>query len=505
MSLAVALAVVLFMRRSVGAAKASGSIGGLTRRVFRYKGMRKRTAPPVNPPQTRQRLVAKLPLVPVTHATQAAAAETPTAQPPLDPAPGPDAVEFTADVQSVGDIGPATPVDAPGWPSPGELAGMYQLDDFDPIPPTEAPDAAAGTERAVDTGGAAVATASDWVAPDHVEYALPEPRLELSEWDNSFEREPSDDDAAIHTVVEPADASAWGDIDEDPAEAIDGEQSEWQAKEWEWESQDDPVTPSRWTDPQEHQAESTPEPQSATADAVPERAVFDAGEPAVPDEAAVYPDLPGARGVNLSAPTDVSGRGDPSDPVAGYGAAIAAALRPLLAATAKSGVAPVIVIVVTPEVSGPMTPREAELARTVRDIEKRLTALSRPGRAPAKRPTYAPGKARPASAARTNQRARAVRPAAAKGAPFKLTAVEERTLRALAARRSAPIGARRRARIVLATARGQDVAGIAVRVGVHASTVRRWQSRFRTDRLAALAQPACAARPNADATITHHE
>ena len=133
---------------------------------------------------------------------------------------------------------------------------------------------------------------------------------------------------------------------------------------------------------------------------------------------------------------------------------------------------PVVVVITTPGSREP-SQREEQLARTVRRLERKLQALSRERASAPPQPSRQASPGRPAGD----------RPA------IRLSAVEERELRALAGRRSAPADARRRARIVLATARGLDTMTIARRIGVHRTTVRRWQLKFVEQRLTAITGP----------------
>jgi len=181
---------------------------------------------------------------------------------------------------------------------------------------------------------------------------------------------------------------------------------------------------------------------------------------------------------------------DPSGGAAGVTAHLLGAsgqtrLDPAVAAAVELAVAagltrtppgPVVVVIAT-EGGQVRSQREERLARKVRRLERKLQALVLEG-AP-----QLPQPSRPSRPRRSTEDQPVLR----------LSAVEERELRTLARRRSAPARVRRRARIVLATARGLDVTAIARRVGVHRTTVRRWQQRFAEQRLAAITGPSGAA------------
>lgn len=128
----------------------------------------------------------------------------------------------------------------------------------------------------------------------------------------------------------------------------------------------------------------------------------------------------------------------------------------------------------------------ADLSRTVAELRDRLdhAPTDAPADRPARRPTRRTA-AKPATprAATTPKTTRATAAAAKAAPPFKLRVTEERELRAIAARRAAPEALRKRARIILHSAKGVEAGRIAERVGVSVPTVRRWQERFRTERM----------------------
>lgn len=146
--------------------------------------------------------------------------------------------------------------------------------------------------------------------------------------------------------------------------------------------------------------------------------------------------------------------------------AVAAAVE-LAVEAGLSGTQPGVVVVIATDGGQVRSQREERLARTVGKLEAKLQALVRESAPQPSRPSRPP-------------RSSADQPV------LRLSAVEEHELRTFVRRRSAPVQARLRARIVLATARGLDVTAISRRVGVHRTTVRRWQQRFAEHRLMAI-------------------
>lgn len=342
------------------------------------------------------------------------------------------------------------PVNAPGWPSPGELAGMCKLDGFDSLlaqdEATETADALGGDAQPFEN--------PSWLAGDDDRSGSAMPVPNLVRRDEQFETTSAGDTVA--TLIAPtAVAAVWDEVDEDREETTGGAQPTSNPVHWEWgwNSSGDPDSSSEWV----HPIADVPSGMSE--------------DPVDPPAEAAPREAPQVRIVDMPLWTGTVDPADMADRLArtDHTRVVASAVGEFVASERAEGASAPVIVVVIPETRATPTDREDKLARAVRRLEKRVAALTAPTPAPAKRVDQPPrAKRSPATTA------------------FELTQVEDRELRALAARRSAPIRARRGARIVLATARGLDVPTIARRVGVHSSTVRRWQARFSAQRLAAL-------------------
>ena len=468
LSLTVALAFVLLMRRSLTTRLTSWT-AGLARRTTRLSNpLTGTTETGEAPRRMRPRLALSVSGVP-SHEAVRSAQDSPITDEtvaiddvPSAPAP-PDlskvqreAREFEhadAGTHDHAVIANGGPVDAPGWPSPGELAVTPKLDTFDSSPAERfADDGAQENADAVVDAAQSLDIASGWTADeDRSGSTVTVPHG--FDWDQSLAPESAGDSVATLSLPTATDATVWDEVDEHPAEMEDGAQQEWNAAAWEWTTSGPPRVSADWAEPatDDPSQQENPDDPAATAASreIPSVSIVDVPMWSQPADSAV---------AHQHLTTD-------------YERVIAAAVRPLLAATGTVGASAPVIVVVIPETRGTPTDREDELARAVRRLEKRLAALTDP------KPIVAP---RPSQAPRTKH------PAAKPMTVFTLTKAEDRTLRSLAARHSAPIATRRRARIVLATARGLNVADIAIRVGVHQTTVRRWQVRFAAKRLAAL-------------------
>jgi DNA-binding transcriptional regulator YiaG len=277
----------------------------------------------------------------------------------------------------------------------------------------------------------------------------------------------SRDGAAVTTIapLAPAESPAW-ETDATIAEAADVvEQPSWTSADWPVEATDEAELPSTWADPDPR--DDNPVRWSDEVDVA-------GAETAGNDDAAnahIAILDPCEHADHLidtpQQPTPVTPR-----------SAVEAAVAPLLRAASAGGAPAPVVVVITPEMLTAAPPRrEAELERAVRRLEKKIATLTAAASDP--RPQR-PSRPKPVSTSATS------RSTSHTTAPLTLTAAEQRALRALAAKRSAPITARRRARIILRAARGLSTATIATQVGVSQSTVRRWRARFATDRLAML-------------------
>ena len=360
------------------------------------------------------------------------------------------------DAALVAMVADPNPVAAPGWPVPGELSGMYKPGEF--VPVTEESELA---DQAVE--GIAFATAdqlpvtldvtpgwtdTDGYAPAVAGAQTPDP------WDQALQAGYSYDSVAtLARQSTPAD-QVWDEVDGREEGTVDGAQQEWNAVDWEWQSSDADASP-QWTEPDVDHPTLIPLAPSET-----------------PGTAVATEDAP-VHVVQLQTEPFTSDPDTAADerPLTAHDRAIADAVRPIMTSAAATGTPTHVVVVVVPESRSVPSERENELARTVRRLEKQLAALSKPTAAPTK------GRSKP--------RAVDPRPSVVT-ATVSLTNDELRQLRALAARRSAPIAARRRARIIIASARGRDVKEIAGRVGVHPSTVRRVRQRFASERMAAM-------------------
>lgn len=345
---------------------------------------------------------------------------------------------------------PSALVDAPGWPSPGELVGMFALDDFDPVPPAiEDPTDPQALSDVTDSGHDDL-----WRDLDDTE----EPRADLpvEAWGrNPYPDEHQVEPALVDAPVATLETVTWDTVAEssDVETVSDAERPEWASDDWSFEGQDEVGHSSSWTAPDP--ADDAP---AVVADAWDAHA---AGEPRRDDDATA------AEWSSLSEPAPVAFTTEVPAPILAN------------AMPNPTGQAPVVVVL-TPEMLnlGRPSARERELERTVRRLEKQVAALTAAAPVASTPRRTTPTRATPAR--------RSARSATTSTAPFSLTAAELAALRALAARRSAPLAARNRARIIMRSARGLATATIAKQVGVSASTVRRWQARFAVDRLAAL-------------------
>ncbi len=372
-----------------------------------------------------------------------------------------------AEVGGAKAIWTAEVIDAPGWPQPGELdpGGDPADTESNPIEDGQAAFevnlpalAVAGEDDAQnDTGEIWTASsdgfdpasgwgdgASDWTAPDAppADWGAPaatagdDAPVTADETDASW-------DGTIPHDRSRNDGGAWGPVDwEAPATGRDGGLVA-----------DTGTEESMWEIPAISTGDHPTGGEAAEATTVtPE-----------PETGPLVVDLSGG---TAGVTAHVLGDGGKTrlDP------AIAAAVELAVAAgLTRTPPGPVVVVIAT-ESGQARSQREERLARKVRRLEAKLQALVREG-AP-----QLPQPSRPSRPRRSSED----RPV------LRLSAVEERELRTLATRRSAPARVRRRARIVLATARGLDVRAIARRVGVHRTTVRRWQQRFAEQRLAAI-------------------
>ena len=485
LSLTVALAFVLLMRRSF-----TSRMTSWTERLARRRTRSSNPGTPATgeaPQRMRPRLALSVSGVP-SHESVRSAQDPPITDetvaignPPSASAP-PDLLNVQREALAFeyadagrydhAVIANGEPVDAPGWPSPGELAVTPKLD-TSASPPAQRFADTAVHEKADPVVDAARSSdiPSGWTDDDDRSGSTVTVPSNF-DWDQSFAPESAGDSVATLALPTATDATVWDELDEDPAETADGAQQEWNAAAWEWTASGPPRISADWAAP----AADDPSQQD------------DPGDPAA---TALSPESPSVGIVDVpmwSLPAD-SAVTPPLHPATDYERVIAATVRPLLAATGTVGASAPVIVVVIPQTRGTPSDREDELARTVRRLEKRVAALTDP---------------KPIVATRPNQVPRTKRPAAKPTIVFTLTKAEARTLRSLAARHSAPIATRRRARIVLATARGLNVAAIAMRVGVHRTTVRRWQLRFAAKRLAALNHTS-PSPPKRRGTITHHE
>ena len=326
------------------------------------------------------------------------------------------------------------PVDAPGWPSPGELAGRDRLEGVAPVPPGHGSEEGALDTVIVNEESNATTLVSPYRWTDSGDRrAFATQDTQLPYWNHAPETEVSSDAVATLTPLTTADATVWDDV------------------EWEGQSSDEPDTSSAKNAPDASESLWMPD---------------DALDPAEPTVAHAGPTERVIDESLLTAPADPAAS---RYPLTDHDRAIASAVRPFIATAAEAGAPTPVIVVVVPETRSHQTKRDDELTRAIRRLEKRFVALT------------------DAKPTRAQQRSRAMRQTrATPKSGLSLTKVEERSLRALAARRSAPIAVRRRTRILLGTAAGLDVAAIALRVGTHPSTVRRWQMRFADQRLAAL-------------------
>ena len=358
------------------------------------------------------------------------------------------------DAALVAMVADPNPVAAPGWPVPGELSGIYKPGEF--VPLAEEPELA---DQAVE--GLAFATADElaktpdftpgWTDADDYAPAvtgalLPDP------WDHALQAGYSYDSVATLARQSTTADQVWDEVDgrdEGTAGGARPEQ-EWNAVDWEWQSSDADASP-QWTEPDVDDPASMPLVPGGT-----------------PGTAVAIEDAP-VHVVHLQPEPFASNPHTAADelPLTAHDRAIADAVRPIMTSAAATGTPTHVVVVVVPENRSVPSERENELARTVRRLEKQLAALSTP------------------TAARSRRQPADPRPSVVT-ATVSLTNDELRQLRELAARRSAPIAARRRARIIIASARGRDVKEIAGRVGVHPSTVRRVRQRFAGERMAAM-------------------
>lgn len=375
-----------------------------------------------------------------------------------------------AEVDAAKAIWIAEVIDAPGWPQPGELdpGGGPADAESGPIGEGQAAFevnlpalAVAGEDDAQnDTGETWTASsdgfdppsewddgASSWTAPDAppADWGTPPTTPDDSAPVAADETEASWDGTILHDRSRNTDG-AWGPVDWEAPVAgwDDGLGADTGADESVWEiptiSTDDPIGGEA--------ADATtaaPEPETG---------------PRVVDLSG------GAAGVTAHL---LGNGGRPRlDPA--VAAAVELAVEAGLSRTQPRGV----VVVIATDGGRVRSQREERLARKVGKLEAKLQALVRESAPQPSRASRLP-------------RSRADQPV------LRLSAVEERELRTFVRRRSVPVQARRRARIVLATARGLDVTAISRRVGVHRTTVRRWQQRFAEQRLAAIAGPSGAA------------
>lgn len=467
LSLTVALAFVVLMRRSLTsrATRWSARFARRTKSSARLTGT---TETGEAPRRMRPRLALSVSGVPSHDAVRSAQNTAATDEAigvadVLSASAPPDARaerEFKHAVAGTHEGDPAVhsskgPVDAPGWPSPGELAAVPVLDEFDSSSPGGRV-AQAGAPQYVDAvadDAQALDITPGWAGDD----AHGDSTTTLSplvDWDQAFATQSAGGSVATLSLSSATGDTVWEKVDEYPQDSTGGAQQQWNTTAWAWETSDALGAPTDWAEP-ETDDEPT-EKQDGPVDPVSSQ-------------------TPRVHVVEVPAWTETA---DPAVASPWYPQTdherVMAAARPFMASAGTAGTSAPIVVVVIPEPRATPTDREDALVRAVLSLEKRLAALTDSTLRPAEQRKQSP---------------RTKRPPAAPTTVFTLTKVEAHALRALASRRSTPTATRRRARIVLATARGLNVAAIATRVGVHRTTVRRWQVRFAAKRLGALNDP----------------
>ncbi len=374
-----------------------------------------------------------------------------------DTAPADETPVYPTDSVSVVPV-PVTVIAAPGWPEPGELTAVLQLEEFDPLPPSEDRDVHSGSYYDdADSDDIAIqdsndlAAAGGWTAAtDHSTERWDVPDAPPSTWSDDTPDETSDTTSdwsgSDWTSVAANDAGSMPGAEDAPEWSDDTTEAEAEAA---WEPTDDTV--SEWTT-------AIPSVDGDASGDVLETVYNDDPGPATFPHFDSDMSLEVAAAVHSSSPPSA-----PTDPSAKRMKRLEKQMQAMTTQLAE----------LTKRIDDA---QESALVVTLGRLEQAVSALAANG---VPTPRAQRGASAPNTAAR---RTPTTSPRPRRAQAFVLTDAERATLRTIGARRSNPLTSRQ-ARAILAASRGVATAVSAAQFGVHPATVRRWKAAFAEKRL----------------------